>query len=451
MTAIRQGWLVALREIRERLRSPVYYLSLGLMLLSVASFIVVPSLADQEDARQVATAGTTPTTLRSAIEAQADAAGLAVKVRPAGTVEVGEQAVRDGDADVLVVDGRRLEWRHTADDRLKAVVTGAIQADAVRTRAAAAGIAPDVLQSVLAPVPVGNVELGQVAGRSEDDETATYVLSLVLFISVSIYGGMVLTGVVEEKSSRVVEVLLARIPAGSLLAGKVAGIGLLGLAQVAITGLGALVAIAATDVADIPAARASVVAWAVLWFVLGYALIATAYGVLGSLTSRSEDASSVTGPLTVVLVGAYFVSFAAIGSPDALWARLASWFPVTAPFAMPNRIAMGATSWWEPYAAVVLTVAAVVGLVVLGGRVYTHAILRTGGVVRLGEAWRGATSAGGPGVPDRWLQAGFGALALAGGVTAALVAHDVVLGVMVAAVCVALGARTLRSRRARRG
>lgn len=237
-------------------------------------------------------------------------------------------------------------------------------------RASAAGISPDTLAALVEPASVENVELGQVAGRSADDELVTSVLSLVLFLSVSIYGGMVLTGVIEEKSTRVVEVLLARISPRDLLAGKVLGIGLLGLVQVAVTGVAALLAIGFSDFVDVPAARVSVIAWAVGWFVLGYALIATAYGVLGSLTSRSEDASSVTGPLTVVLIGAYFVSFATIGSPDAVWARAASWFPATAPFAMPNRIAMGAAAWWEPWIAVALTVAAVLALVVLGGRVY---------------------------------------------------------------------------------
>jgi ABC-2 type transport system permease protein len=201
-------------------------------------------------------------------------------------------------------------------------------------------------------------------------------------------------GVVEEKSSRVVEVLLARIPARSLLAGKIAGIGLLGLAQGVLTGLAALAAIALTDLTDVPAARGSVIAWSVVWFILGYALIATTFGVLGSLASRTEDASSLTSPLILLLIVGYFVSFAAIGSPDTWWARLASWFPATAPFAMPNRIAMGATTWWDPYLAVGLTLLATAGLVVLGGRIYTHAVLHTGRVLRLGEAWRGSPGVG---------------------------------------------------------
>ena len=209
--------------------------------------------------------------------------------------------------------------------------------------------------ALVAPVPVKNVELGQVAGRSRDDETAAFIMTVLLFMSIATYGAMVLSGVVEEKASRVVEVLLARMPARSLLAGKVTGIGLLGLAQIALTALVALVAVTMTDSADIPAVRGGVLAWVVVWFVLGYALYATVFGALGALASRPEDAQSAAGPVSVVLIAGYFVSFAAIGSPDTAWAKAVSFFPATAPLAMPNRIAMGATTWWEPVLAVAIT------------------------------------------------------------------------------------------------
>ena len=114
------------------------------------------------------------------------------------------------------------------------------------------------------------------------------------------------------------------------------------------------------------------------------------FGTLGSLASRTEDASAASGPVTVILVLGFLVSFATIGSADTTWARLVSWFPVTAPIAMPNRIAMGTATWWDPLLAVVLTLAAIVGLVILGGRVYTRAILHTGATLTVGQAWRRA-------------------------------------------------------------
>ena len=233
-----------------------------------------------------------------------------------------------------------------------------------------------------------SVELGQVAGRSPDDETAAFILTVLLFMTITTYGAMVLNGVVEEKASRVVEVLLARIPARSLLAGKITGIGLLGLGQVAVTAVAALVAATTISGVDLPAVRGGVLAWAVVWFVLGYAFYTTVFGALGSLASRPEDAQSAAGPVSVLLILVYFVSFAAIGSPDTTWARAISWLPITAPIAMPTRIAMGAAAWWEPALAAVLTLAAIAGLVVLGGRIYTNAVLHNGPTLKLRDAWQ---------------------------------------------------------------
>jgi len=159
------------------------------------------------------------------------------------------------------------------------------------------------------------------------------VMTLVLFLCISVFGAMVLSGVLEEKSSRVVEVLLARIPARALLAGKIAGIGLLGLAQIGVTALAALAAITTVHSIDLPAIRGTVLAWAIVWFVLGYALYATVYGALGSLGSRAEDGQAFGGPVMVMLP-----------------------------------------------------------LVLLAGRIYTNAILHGGPRLSLQDAWRSTTT-----------------------------------------------------------
>jgi ABC-2 type transport system permease protein len=276
---------------------------------------------------------------------------------------------------------------------VRAVVAGAIQLVATTERPAATGISPDHLLALVAPVPIDDRELGSVAGRSPDDEAAAMIMTVLLFIAITTYGNLVLTGVVEEKASRVVEVLLARIPARNLLVGKVAGIGLLGLAQFALTALVALVALAVADSVEVPAARGAVIAWVIVWFVLGYALYAMVYGALGSLASRTEDAQSVAGPVVAVLIAGYFASFAAVGRPDSRFAQVASFFPATAPLTMPSRIAMGAAAWWEPVLAAAVTVAAIAGLAQFGGRVYVRGILHTGSALRLRDAWRGTTPA----------------------------------------------------------
>ena len=396
MSGARRVWLIALREMRERARSRAFLFSLGLMVIAVAAMIVLPAvLTGTGGTRDIGVTGSLPSGLTTAIDAQGSAVGITTSLHRYGSVSAGEAAVRQGEVNVLVVDGARLEWRRRADEQLRAVLTGAIQLVAVQQRATNAGIDPRALTALLAPTPVSNVELGAVAGRGPDDEAAVSVMTVVLLLGISTYGALVLTGVVEEKSSRVVEVLLARVPARDLLAGKIAGIGLLGLAQIGVTAVVALVAVNAVPNAGVPAVRPAVMAWLVLWFVLGYLLYATAFGVLGSLASRAEDAQGAAGSVTATLVVAYFLSFLAVGQPDSVLAQVASLLPITAPMAMPSRIAMGAAGWWEPIVAALLALLTIAGLVRVGGRVYLGAILRTGPTLTLRQAWSGAAASGG--------------------------------------------------------
>ena len=388
MTRLRQSWLVAGREIRERSRSRAFRTSILVMVLAVVAMIVLPVLlTTSAKTRDVGLTGAVPAGLSAMIEAQASGVGTSARVRRYDEPRAGAEALRSGTIDVLVVDGRRLEWPRRADEKLQAVVTGAIQLVAVRERAAA-GIDPDALLAVVAPVPVTNLEHSSVPGRTAGDETMTIVMTGLLLLTISIYGGLVLSGVVEEKSNRVVEVLLARMPARSLLTGKILGIGLLGLAQVAVTAVAALVAVGVMGSLSVPIVRPGVLAWAVAWFVLGYALYATLFGALGSLASRPEDAQSVAGPAMMVMVASYFAAFFLTAQAGAPAARVISLFPTVSPLLMPARIALGAAAWWEPVVAVVITLGTVVVLLRLAGRLYENAILRSGPTLSLQDAWR---------------------------------------------------------------
>jgi ABC-2 type transport system permease protein len=391
MNGLRQGWLVARREMCERSRSRAFRAGIVVMLILVVAAIALPELLKGgRVTKQVGFTGPTPAGLPAVVVDQAKALDVTVRLHHYDDLAAGEKAVRDQKVDVLVVDAQQLKWRGKPDERLRAIVTGSIQLVAVQQRAAAAGIDPGQALALLAPVTVTNGELGLVSGRSPDNEAAAYVMSILLFVAILMYGNLVLTGVAEEKASRVVEVLLARMPARNLLAGKVTGIGLLGFAQLAATALAALVTAIAVGSVHLPAVTAGVLAWVVIWFVLGYAMYAMAYGALGSLASRAEDASTVAGPASYLLIAAYWAAYVAVASdPGSGWSKLASIFPATAPFAMPGRIALGAATWWEPLAATAVTLAAIAGLVVLAGRVYTGAILRGGATLTLRDAWRG--------------------------------------------------------------
>jgi ABC-2 type transport system permease protein len=449
-------WLVARREVRERSRSKAFRAGLVAMLLLVIASIAVPAIVENDDvAWDVGFAGTTPDALPAAVSDQGETVDVAVDVHRYDGVDAGVDAVRAEDIDVLVVDGHRLLWRGDPDERLRAVVSGAVQLIAVQARAAAAGIDPDELLALVAPVPVANEELGLVEGGDPENEAAAAVMSILLFVAVIMYGNLVLTGVAEEKANRVVEVLLARMPARWLLAGKVAGIGLLGFGQVLVTASAALLAAAVVNSVDIPAVSAGVLAWVVIWFVLGYALYAMAYGALGSLASRSEDASVAAGPASYILIAAYWVAYIVVANdPESLASTLVSVFPATAPFAMPGRIALGVTAWWEPFVAAAITIVALGGLVVLAGRIYAGAVLHTGPTLKLRDAWQRTTHA--EHSPERPVdepktavdRATIVALLISIGLGAVVgtLLLDVIIGVIVGTVCFAAATRLTKAR-----
>ena len=147
--------------------------SVLIMVLIVLGVILVPAMLDADESEKaVGLTGATSDELPSLVQSQSDAVGPPATVEHFDSVTAGEAALRDGAIDVLVVDGERLEWRREPDRQLQSVVTTAIQMMAVQQRASDAGISPDTLLAVVAPVPVQNVEAGAVAGRSQDDETA---------------------------------------------------------------------------------------------------------------------------------------------------------------------------------------------------------------------------------------------------------------------------------------
>jgi ABC-2 type transport system permease protein len=268
------------------------------------------------------------------------------------------------------------------------VLTTALAGVTIGRRAAAMGLTAAQAAALLAPARPAVTLL-----HPQPDRTPELVIAMVgmilLFTALNLYGSYVLTGVVEEKSSRVVEVLLARVQPADLLAGKVAGIGLLGIGQFAMLGAVAAVTLQAVHPPRLPAGATLLIAGVVAWFILGYAFYSVLYGSLGALASRTEDAQAAIAPVTVIMVLIYLGAFAAVTRPHAWWVTACSLFPPTAPIFMPLRTALTSVPAWQVTTAVILMIASTFALMRVGGRVYRGAVLRMGQRVRLRQAWHG--------------------------------------------------------------
>ncbi len=386
----RRVWLVARREWNVRARSRAFQISTVIAILVVVALIAVPQMYGGGDqTRTVGLAGQSSSQLPEILRAAGDQLDLSVKSRAYADEAVGLAALRSGDVSVLLVDQGRLVWKAQADDRLQAVVTSAVQVVEQQQTVGELGLTPEQAQRLLGPPDLSSRSLEPVTKEHTARVALATIGVILLFMAIVFYGGFLLVGIIEEKSSRVVEVLLSRLRPTELMAGKILGIGLVGLAQLALVAGAALVALALSDNTQIPKTAPSTIAWVVFWFVLGFGFYSVLYATAGSLVSRQEDAQSIQLPITAVLLVGYFWALGTAQSPDSVAAVLGSFFPPTAPMLMTVRIASGTVPWWQIVLSVALMVGAIYGMVQLAGRIYAGAVLRIGQRVRLREAWRG--------------------------------------------------------------
>ena len=385
-------WLVARREWNQRVRSRTFQISTLIAMLIVVALVAVPKIYGGGDkpTRTIGLVGQSSSQLSTLLRASGDQHDLSLKTLAFADEAAGRADLRSGDVSVLLVDQRELVWKAEADDELRAVVTSAVQVLEQRQAVEELGLTNEQAQRLLQPSDLPSRSLEPATEeRSAREDLASIALAL-LFMAIVFYCGFLLTGVVEEKSSRVVEVLLSRLRPTELLAGKIVGVGLVGLAQFVLVAVSALVSLAFAENTLAPETTSSTMGWIVFWFVLGYGFYSVLYATAGSLVSRQEEAESMQLPITAVLLVAYFLSMEAAQSPDSAAALVGSLFPPTAPMVMIARIAHGGVPWWHIVLSVALMMVTVYAMVQLAGRIYAGAVLRIGRRLRLKEAWRGA-------------------------------------------------------------
>jgi ABC-2 type transport system permease protein len=388
----RRIWLVTRREWDQRARTRAFQISTLVSVAIVVVLIMVPEIYGGGDrpTRTVGLVGQNSAQLPSLLRASGGRLDLTLKTRAFADEAAGRTALGSGDVSVLLVDQQELVWKAEADEQLRTAVSSAVGVLERQRAIGEIGLTPEQAKQLLQPPGLRSTSLEPATKEQTARADLGRIGVVLLFMAIAFYCAFVLTGVVEEKSSRVVEVLLSRVRPTELLAGKIFGIGLVGLAQLVVVMGAGLVALSFADNTLAPQTTPSTLGWIVFWFIMGYAFYSVLYATAGSLVSRQEETQSLQLPMTGLLFVAYILAFVATESPDGAAALIGSLFPATAPMVMIVRIAHGAVPWWQIVLSVALTVAAVYGLVQVAGRIYAGGVLRFGGRVRLREAWRGA-------------------------------------------------------------
>lgn len=350
----RAATLVAQREIQARLRSKAFLISTGILLVAVLASIIVGGLMSRiapETPVAVVDGAIGPTT------------GLTITAVP--TVARAEELVRDGTVEAAVVESS------TSPVGVEVIALDAPPSDVLGLLSQSPTVRL-LNEGALNPMLLYFVAIG---------------FGLVFFLSAITFGQMIAQSVVEEKQTRVVELLMSAIPVRALLTGKVAGNSLMAFAQVAVIAVLATVGLLVTGQQLLVTQLGAPVIWFVVFFTVGFVLIAALYSAAAALVSRQEDVGSVSSPVMMLVMIPYFLVI--FFNDNDLILTIMSYVPFSAPVGMPLRVFTGDAAWWEPVLSLAIVVATTILVVIVGSKVYSNSLLRVGTRVKLSEALRG--------------------------------------------------------------
>lgn len=386
-------WLVARRELVEKTRSRAFWIVNAVLVLLLVAFAVLPAVFGDDGPATVTVATVGPAAETVAGRAAAFAEGdedLTVEVVAVPDRAAAEDALRDEEADLALVGADEVVGLDEPSGRTTDLLENARRVALLDDALATAGVSAEERAVLIAPAP-----LDRTALDGEDDDapsaaaTATGLTAVfVLYGLLIFYGQQIAQGIVQEKQSRVIEVLLATLRPVELLGGKLLGLGLLGLAQVAGLAIVGYAALALSGRETIPPEAVPTLAVAVFFFVLGYALYATIFALAAAVVAKVEDLQTAMTVPILLLVGSFFLAQFALTDPDGTIALIGGLLPPSAPIVQPLLVATGSAEPVTLVLSVVGVLATTAVLVPVTARVHAGAALVTRSRISVGDALR---------------------------------------------------------------
>ena len=231
-------------------------------------------------------------------------------------------------------------------------------------------------------------------GKESKGEAGFYLVfgvGFLIYMSVLLYGQFVLGAVIEEKETRIAEILFSSIRSFPLMMGKLIGVSLVALTQLGIWAVAFVVLstyVLGGSSIGIPHVPPMMFAYFAVFFLMGYFIYATVYALVGSMVTTTQEGGQLALPVVLMLVAGLFLSFNIIRSPNSSLAFWASMFPFFAPITMLVRIVTETPPLWQIALSLVIGFATAVGLIWLTSRIYRVGMLMTGKKASIPEVWR---------------------------------------------------------------
>lgn len=385
-TSHEPAWLlVTRREVVSRITDKSFLLGTAFMVLLIAGFIGFSAWQDGRTESVTLAATPDAVAMATAIEdgAQEVDDKLEVTLLEVDDEAAAETALREDEADAWlhpVDDGWQLTSESSEQDTLTSVTRAVVRQAVLADNAAGAGTSVEALEAgstVTTDFLRGDAERAAVA------ETVGFVFVFLFYFAALVFGMQLASSVIEEKQSRIVEIIAAAIPLRHLLAGKVLGNTALAMIQLLVYLAVGLVGMSFSPYKSYVPALSGPTAWFLAFFFAGFVALACLWAVAGSLASRTEDLQATSTPLTMLMLVMFFGGL----SLDGRGQVIASFVPPVSAVVMPKRILAGGVEWWEPLLALGLLAAFAAVSVWIGERLYRRALMQTGGRVSLRQAW----------------------------------------------------------------
>ncbi|MCC9144586.1 MULTISPECIES: ABC transporter permease [unclassified Arthrobacter] len=380
--------IVTLREVTVKMRDRTYLLStLVTLLLIVGSVLFNAYMSSRGSDHTVAVADSAATEIVAAADAagQGDDGNTSFEAKTADSPDAALQLVRDEDADAALLQGQDGTWTLTGKDEISSGLRGplseALTSYVISENAAAAGTTAEELTAGSA---LDEALLEGDADKAVMASIVGFAFSFLFYMATIIFGMAIATSVLEEKQNRVVEILATAIPIRQLLYGKVIGNTILAVVQLALYGGAALLALNLTGTADMVGSIIPVSGWFLVFFLIGFLILAAGWAMLGAMASRSEDLNSSSTPVMAVIFAALFAGMFAKGQLLVI----ASFVPVISSVAMPIRMLNSDVPLWQTFAALAIALAAAYALLAFAAKIYRRAVLQSGGALTLRKAMK---------------------------------------------------------------
>ncbi|WP_200174714.1 ABC transporter permease [Tomitella cavernea] len=384
--------LVARREFTTQIRKKSFLISNIIILIAIIGGIIVYSAfsGGSDDGHDATVAIVGDQSLAQPLESTGEAMSMTIDVHESPDEQAARTAVEGGDVDAALIPAADGSVTAITESELSAdlhtVISAAVSSAAQERALAAQGVDVAAVDQAVSAATV-HVDALDPPDPEKGQRIAMSIAAVVLlYMQILTFGMFVAMGVVEEKSSRVVELLLSTVRPLHLLWGKIFGIGAVGLMQLTAYGVAGVATGLATGVLTVTGTAVATLLATLGWFILGYALFAVLYAAAGSMVSRQEDVNSTAMPLMILIVAMFIVAFSTVDNPDSTVGTVLSWIPPFSAILMPLRIAAGVTGPGQIVGTITIMLVVIGALSVVAAKIYQRSILRIGKVVGWKEA-----------------------------------------------------------------